>query len=62
MDPKVISRGDALKAGLNRYFTGKPCIAGHISERFTVLGDCCRCRCIRQNERRQREQLRKARR
>lgn len=56
------TRRGAIEKGQSRYFTGRPCVAGHIALRFTVLGDCAVCRNLRQNERRkrQREQLRKA--
>ncbi len=39
---QVISRAEASKAGLIRYFTGKQCIRGHIAER-TMGGDCLEC-------------------
>jgi hypothetical protein len=40
----VMTRQEALKAGLTRYFTGKPCPRGHISERRVsgACGDCAR--------------------
>ncbi len=37
-----IGRAEATRLGLTRYFTGKPCIAGHISERYTK-GGCVLC-------------------
>lgn len=40
---EIISRKDALAAGLTRYFTGKPCSRGHVAER-TKNGDCCECK------------------
>lgn len=40
--PTVVSRQDAKRLSLARYFTGKPCINGHISERY-VLGQCVAC-------------------
>lgn len=33
----------ARKAGLVRYFTGKPCPKGHITERFSGHGSCVGC-------------------
>lgn len=39
---EVISRAEALARGLERYFTGKRCSKGHISERYTP-GSCCAC-------------------
>lgn len=39
----VISRSDAISAGLNRYFTGVPCKKGHISHRSVVGRVCIEC-------------------
>lgn len=38
-----ISRADAVKKGLTRYFTGKPCPHGHTSERMVSSYGCCEC-------------------
>ena len=43
----LISRSQAKNASLKKYFTGKPCINGHISERYTSTGDCLGCYHIR---------------
>jgi 5-methylcytosine-specific restriction endonuclease McrA len=40
---KIITRKCAKAAGLNRYFTGKPCLRGHIAERITAIGYCHQC-------------------
>lgn len=40
---QVIRRKDAMASGLVRYFTGKPCPAGHLSERFVSTGTCRTC-------------------
>ena len=37
---ELISRKQAIAAGLTKYFTGKPCKQGHLSER-RVSGRCC---------------------
>lgn len=37
------SREEAAKLGLPRYFTGKPCSKGHVSERYTMQGACVEC-------------------
>lgn len=37
-------RALALKSGAVRYFTGSPCIRGHVAERSTKSGDCLLCR------------------
>lgn len=39
------SRGAARDAGLKRYFTGQPCMHGHVTWRF-VHGGCVECRNI----------------
>lgn len=40
---KIISRIDAKASGFTRYFTGSPCIRGHVSERWTSSGKCLDC-------------------
>lgn len=42
----VISREDARALGLKRYFTGVPCVKGHVSERRTLSGVCVECKRI----------------
>jgi hypothetical protein len=39
----IITRHDALKRRLPRYFTGYPCAKGHIAESDTKTGKCCEC-------------------
>ncbi|WP_175712185.1 hypothetical protein [Burkholderia ambifaria] len=39
----IIDRKDAAARGHVRYFTGKPCIAGHVAERYTRNGGCVEC-------------------
>jgi hypothetical protein len=39
----VILRKDAIRLGLKRYFTGKPCCNGHIAERQTSNRGCVVC-------------------
>src|ERR1035437_2842753 len=39
----IITRKEAKENGLKRYFTGKPCIHGHIAEKFTINGRCVGC-------------------
>jgi len=41
---KIMTRKEAIASGLTRYFTGKPCPKGHISERRIsgACGDCAR--------------------
>jgi hypothetical protein len=39
----IITKKEAYARGLKRYFTGKPCMRGHISER-SLGGTCIECR------------------
>ena len=38
-----ISRETALQLGLKRYFTGDPCMRGHICERLATSTACVEC-------------------
>jgi hypothetical protein len=40
---EIISRKEAKGKGLTRYFTGNPCLRGHISER-NIVGTCIDCK------------------
>jgi hypothetical protein len=40
---EIISRKEAIRSGLKRYFTGKPCKRGHIAERFVSGQRCLGC-------------------
>ena len=40
---KLISLKEARTLGLKRYFTGKPCVHGHISERQVSARRCIQC-------------------
>ncbi|MCK9369768.1 hypothetical protein M0R04_07680 [Candidatus Dojkabacteria bacterium] len=40
----IISRKEAKALGLNKYFTGKPCCKGHISQRELGSGSCLVCK------------------
>ena len=40
---KKVSRQYAIENKLPRYFTGKPCINGHIAERYTIKTNCIEC-------------------
>lgn len=41
---KIVTRQEAFRLGITRYFTGKPCKNGHLAERDTLRGDCLQCR------------------
>lgn len=43
MDKNVFCRDDAMRAGLKKYFTGIPCVNGHISERYVRGYECIAC-------------------
>ena len=43
LDSRLISRDEAIAAGLNRYFTGIECKNGHIAERSVVGRTCMMC-------------------
>ncbi len=40
---EIVNLRDAREHGLVRYFTGKPCVRGHISERGTASRCCLQC-------------------
>ncbi len=41
---QLVPRSVARERGYRRYFTGKPCLAGHLSERATDRKNCIACR------------------
>lgn len=43
MATEKITRSDAEAKGLKRFFTGEPCMRGHIAERQTTNGRCIIC-------------------
>lgn len=47
-----ISRNEARERGMTRYYTGKPCFAGHVGERKVADGSCFECQRIREQRRR----------
>lgn len=40
---KVTSRAEAKAQGQTRYFTGAPCLHGHLCERLTSNSNCVKC-------------------
>jgi hypothetical protein len=46
----LIARKDAIAMGLKRYFTGKPCKHGHVSDRLVSNKYCCQCNDVRRAE------------
>jgi 5-methylcytosine-specific restriction endonuclease McrA len=53
MTAHIISKSDAIASGMNKYFTGKPCPKGHVSERRVCGGHCVSC--IRERDQGRRE-------
>lgn len=51
---EIITRLDAAKSGLKRYYTGKQCKHDHDSERWVYNGHCVECT-METNRRRQAE-------
>lgn len=47
---KIRSRQEAIKQGFPTYFTGNPCIHGHIDERATISGACRQCQNVYQKK------------
>lgn len=45
-----ITRKEATAAGMKRYYTGKPCKHGHVSERQTSNGTCVECASSKKSE------------
>jgi hypothetical protein len=41
---KIITKQEAKSKGLKRFFTGRPCKKGHISERLVSTHDCVECK------------------
>ncbi len=36
---EIITRAEARARGLTRYFTGQPCVKGHVAERYANFGN-----------------------
>lgn len=47
----IITKQEAIERNLTRFFTGKPCHKGHISERLTNSGNCITCKQIKERAR-----------
>jgi len=43
MNYEIITRRDALNKGYKRFYTGRVCTHGHISQRFVSTGNCVQC-------------------
>jgi len=40
---KIITRKEAISKKQGMYFTGKPCVNGHIDERYVKNSNCIIC-------------------
>lgn len=40
---EIISRSEAIRLGLKRYFTGKPCPQNHVADRYVDKSTCVLC-------------------
>lgn len=49
---EVVTRQEAQAAGVTRYYTGKPCIRGHVAMRLTSNGRCIECHRQKDKDRR----------
>ena len=47
---QIITRKEAKEKGLSRYFTGKPCKHGHMSERTVCNSGCVECKNVWKKE------------
>lgn len=47
---EIIVRKEAIQLGYERYYTGKPCKHGHISQRFTKTRICIECNRIQSKD------------
>lgn len=47
----LVSAGIARKLGLKRYYSGKPCLRGHVSYRYVSNGRCVKCQADDQHKR-----------
>lgn len=44
------TRENAVKVKSKRFFTGEPCLYGHLAPRYTLSWSCCECRRISKNK------------
>lgn len=55
---EIVTRKEAIERGLKRYFTGKPCKYGHISEKVTSSATCCECQSLKKQTPEYKEKVR----
>ncbi|MBT6327143.1 MAG: hypothetical protein HOJ28_01085 [Candidatus Thioglobus sp.] len=49
----IISRQEAIKRGLNKYYTGEPCINDHYAERYVQSHTCVKCKQMQKKKQRE---------
>lgn len=54
-----MERNEAIELGMPKYDTGRPCVFGHESPRYTINGNCCEC--VSENLKAKRERIKNAR-
>lgn len=54
----IVSRSEAVRQGLKKYYTGKPCKRGHLSERRVSTNDCVTCSKERQQTKKEKDRKR----
>lgn len=47
----VLSRTEAAASGLSRFYTGRPCRTGHLSDRFVSNRQCVACNAVKARQR-----------
>jgi hypothetical protein len=50
---EIITRKEAIEKGLKRFFNGKPCKRGHITERYVLNSGCAECKYLRSKRERE---------
>ena len=54
---EVVSRKEAIDRGLLHFFTGQPCLYGHLSKRYASTNGCLECEKARQKRRKYIEKI-----
>lgn len=58
MNQLPVTRKAAKAASATRFFTGQPCVYGHLAERVTSSGNCTECSKLKKQSYRKRERTR----
>ena len=57
---EIIARATGIALGLKRYFTGRPCMNGHVAERLVSNSSCVECEAERHRSPHRKQQRRDA--